>query len=768
MSEFVGRRREQPELRRLLGASRLVTLTGMGGIGKTRLALRVGRQAERMFPDGGWLVELAAVQDPELVPSTVAMVLGMAERTARPVPSVLDDYLRDKRLLLILDNCEHLVDACASLVTGLLGAAPGLRVLATSREVLRVPGEHVFTVGPLTAPDPERLPPGDLHAFTAVQLFTQQAHVVAPGFEVTPANRAQVAGVCHRLEGIPLALELAARRLRVLTVGQLLDRLDDRFRLLTGGLRSSPDRQQTLQATLDWSYGLCLPAEQTLWARMSVFIGGFDLEAAEQVCGGDGVLPGEVIELVAGLLDKSILVQLESRDTIARYGLSETAREYAQQRLRESGAEAVVRARHRDHYREMLRRAAAERVSPREMYWLLRLRTELPNLRSAMQYSLAEHGGARTAQEMAVDLHDLWSASGRKREALTWLTRTLAADTRPTPTRAQALAEAGVLALQLGDAPASAGLLAEARALAGRLDDPHAAAVVALARGISADPRPDPAHARVPVDESLTATRGTGDLRHLSLALLNAAMRAATTGDPRATGFADECRRLGEAHGAQWTRAWGTTILAVVAVQRGDTDQAESFTREALAVFRIVQDSIAAGVCLAILTAAAVRRTHYERAAGLLGALDAVKRREGVLAVEFNPYGPWYATLQDDTRRGLGDTAYATAFSKGTHLTLDEAVELALDERLEPAAAPCRPAASPTADPLTRREEQIAGLVAQGLTNRDIAARLVLSVRTVESHVQNVLTKLDFSNRTQIAAWIGAATAADAPPGTEA
>jgi len=461
-------------------------------------------------------------------------------------------------------------------------------------------------------------------------------------------------------------------------------------------------------------------------------------------------------------------VLLETRDTTARYGLLETAREYAQQRLRESGEEAVVRARHRDHYREVLRRAVAERVSPREVYWLLRLRTELPNLRSAMQYSLGESGGAGTAQEMAVDLHDLWLSSGRKREGLTWLTRTLATDTRPTPTREKALAEAGVLALQLGDAPASARLLVEAQALAEQLDDPHAAAVVTLARGLCADPRPDPAHARALVDEALTVARATGDLRRLSLALLNAALSAAAAGDPHAADFADECRRLGEARAAQWTRAWGSTIFALVAVQRGDTEQVESFTREALAVFRIVQDSAAAGVCLAVLTSYAARRGHYERAARLLGALDAVKRREGVLAVEWNPYGPWYAILQHDTRRRLGDTAYPTAFAKGTHLTLDEAIELALDERPEPPAAPNRPAAPPTPDPLTRRERQIAGLVAQGLTNRDIAARLVLSVRTVESHVQNILAKLDFTNRTQIAAWIGAATAAEAPPGTEA
>jgi len=765
----VGRRREQPELRRLLGAARLVTLTGMGGIGKTRLALRVSRQAERTFPDGGWLVELAAVQDPELVPSAVAVVLGVAERSARPVPSVLNDYLRDRRLLLILDNCEHLVDACASLVAGLLRAAPGLRVLATSREVLRVPGEHVFAVGPLAAPDPERLPPGDLSGFAAVQLFTQHAHVVAPGFEVTPLNRAEVAGVCHRLEGIPLALEMAARRLRVLSVGQLLDRLDDRFRLLTGSLRNSPDRQRTLRATLDWSYGLCLPAEQTLWARTSVFTGGFDLEAAQQVCGGDGLIPGEVVELVAGLLDKSILVLLDSGATSARYGLLETAREYAQQRLRESGEEAAVRARHRDHYREVLRRAVAERVSPREVYWLLRLRTELPNLRSAMEYSLGESGGG-CALEMAVALRDLWLSSGRKREGLAWLTRTLVADTRPTPTRERALAEASVLALQLGDAPVSAGLLAEARELAGRLDDPHAAAVVALARSLCAyaDPHLDLPYARVLVGEALTATRAVGDLRRISIALLNAAMSAATAGDPHAADLADECRRLGEAHGAQWTRAWGTTIFAVVAVQRGDAEPVEPLVREALAVFRIVQDSAAAGVCLAILTTYAARRAHYERAARLLGALDAIKRREGVLAVEFGPYGPWYAACLRETRLALGGTAYRTAFADGTHLTLDEAIELALDERPKPPAAPRHPATPPAHDPLTRRERQIAGLVAEGLTNRDIAARLVLSVRTVESHVQNILTKLDFTNRTQIAAWIGEATATGAPPGTEA
>ncbi|RSM64754.1 hypothetical protein DMB66_19130 [Actinoplanes sp. ATCC 53533] len=281
LSGFVGRRREISEIRRLMGKGRLVTLTGPGGVGKTRLALRVARQL-RAFPDGTWLVELAAVTEPELVASAVAAVLAVADQSM-PSLAALAHLLRDKQTLLVLDNCEHLLDACAVLISKLLADAPGLRVLVTSRQTLRVEGEWVLSLSPLSMPDPESLPKGDLSEFEAVQLLVQRAQAVLPTFDVTAANRTAVASICWLLDGLPLAIELAAARLRVLSVDQLLSRIEDQPDLLQTGSRTAVRQQRTIAAALDWSYRLCSPEEQVMWARMSVFAGGFDLAAAERV-----------------------------------------------------------------------------------------------------------------------------------------------------------------------------------------------------------------------------------------------------------------------------------------------------------------------------------------------------------------------------------------------------------------------------------------------------------------------------------------------------
>jgi predicted ATPase len=329
---FVGRRHEASEVRRLLGRGRLVTLTGGGGVGKTRLALQVARQV-RAFPDGTWLVELAAVTDPELITSSIAGVLGVADHSTPSVLAALVDYLRDKQALLVLDNCEHLLDGCAVLVSKLLAAAPGLRVLVTSRQPLRLEGEWVLSLAPLSVPDPGLLPAGNLSEFEAVQLFVQRAQAVLPAFEVTGANRTVVASICRRLDGLPLAIELAAAWLRVLSAEQILSRLDDQLRLLRTGSRAAPERQRTLQTSLDWSYRLCSPEQQAMWARMSVFAGGFDLVAVERVCGGDGIDPEDILDVVAGLVDMSLLIREPESGAAARYSQLETVRQYGHQRL---------------------------------------------------------------------------------------------------------------------------------------------------------------------------------------------------------------------------------------------------------------------------------------------------------------------------------------------------------------------------------------------------------------------------------------------------
>ena len=353
VTSFVGRRREVAQAVRLLRRARLLTLTGTAGVGKTRLALRVAIRMREAFPDGVWLVELAALTDEKLLAPTVADALGVRHQQGqRSTPQMLADYLADKRLLLVLDNCEHLLDPCAVLTSRLLRATTGVRILATSRQGLTVAGEHLLEVPPLPVPDPgQPVTPRALARGQAVRLFAERAALARPGFAIDAGNRATIVRICHRLDGIPLAIELAALRVRAMPVTKILTGLDDYLGFLTTGSRVTVPRAQTLRAAIDWSFALCSPPEQQLWARASVFAGGFDLAAAEAVCGGMGIACEDVFDLVAGLIDKSVLTRThEDTETLARYRMLEALRHYGQERLASSGHLTAVHIRHRDHY----------------------------------------------------------------------------------------------------------------------------------------------------------------------------------------------------------------------------------------------------------------------------------------------------------------------------------------------------------------------------------------------------------------------------------
>ncbi|RYE39476.1 MAG: hypothetical protein EOP24_44140 [Hyphomicrobiales bacterium] len=349
ITSFVGRRRELSEAKSLLATARLLTLAGMGGVGKTRLALRVAADTRRRFADGVWLIELSEVHDPSLLLDVVTSSLGIRDRTARPVEDALVEFLAARDTLLVLDNCEQVVEAVAGLVRILLQTCPGIRVLATSREPLGIGGEIVFRLPPLTNPDT-----GQSHSllglakYDAVALFEQRAAAVVPGFELTEASCGTVTEICRRLEGIPLAIELAAARLRMMSLEQLLQRLTDRFTLLTLGERTAPSRQQTLRLSVDWSHELCTPLERMVWARASVFAGGFELDDAEGVC-GDGFTPAQVVDAVTSLVDKSVLLR-GSLGTVVRFRMLETVREYGLDELRRSDDLETTRRRHREWF----------------------------------------------------------------------------------------------------------------------------------------------------------------------------------------------------------------------------------------------------------------------------------------------------------------------------------------------------------------------------------------------------------------------------------
>jgi predicted ATPase/DNA-binding CsgD family transcriptional regulator len=752
LSSFVGRRREVAEVGHLLAGNRLVTLSGPGGVGKTRLALQAADRVRRSFGDGVWLVELAPVVDAEFVTSAIAAALGVTDQPEQSVSSVLSDYLEDKRLLLVLDNCEHLSDACAGLASKLLAAAGGLQVLATSRQPLRVEGERVVPVAPLASPAEGDRPAADFLESGAVRLFAERARAVVPAFEVGEANGPTVAALCRRVEGLPLAIELAAARIRVLTPEQILARLDDRFALLTRGSRLAPARHRTLAATLAWSFELCTAAEQQLWSRMSVFTGGFELAAAERVCAGEGIAVDEVFDLLTGLLDKSVLSHAYGEGVTARYSVLETVREYGWQRLATSGLQEELRQRHREYYRVLARQAQAERVSPREVEWLLRLREEWPNLRLAMESGLARPDTARQALEIAVALRDLWFGTGRHREALRWLTRALAADQEPSRTRVIALAEASYFALRVGEHPTSQRLISEAQVLDLELDDAHTHAVVThtLATLALVGSSPDPAQARALNEQALEGYLATDDLPRSVNALMQLSLIATFAGHPsEGADYGEQIRALGEANGAALTQAWGLVLLALARYASGEQEQVERLLHEALLSHRLVGDSYATGICLQVLAWTAATTGHHERAARLLGAGEAVRRLNGATLIRHGPFAERHAGHVHEVQHALGDNTYTALVDEGARFTLAEAIDYALGEHHATTAA-----GGPPPTPLTRREQEISSLVAAGLTNKQIAERLVISHRTAEGHVERIRTKLGFTNRAQISRWV--------------
>ncbi|MEU2716287.1 AAA family ATPase [Streptomyces sp. NPDC007205] len=411
LTSFVGRRRDICEAKELLSRTRILTLIGPGGVGKTRLAVRTASKVSRSYPDGVWLVELAALPDGDRVARTVAASLGVPIDEESEPRAVLEAHLRGKRMLVVLDTCEHLIEECAQLADRLLRVAPRLHILTTSRQPLGVEGEHVMPVTPLSLPDTHSpSSPGTPAQSEAVRLFVERAAAVLPGFTLSDVNSEILADICRRLDGLPLSIELAATRLRVLSVGRLLQRVQDPLGFLTGGARYGPARQQTLRATIDWSYRLCSPAEQLLWSRLSVFAEGAELEAAEAVCSGGGIAPNDVLDLLAGLMDKSILVKEETGGQV-RFRMHHAIRQYGLERLDNMGEEAVLRRRHLAWCLEMAERADAEWFGPDQQYWSGQLSREEANLRAAVAFGAQEPSLTPAALRIAAGA---WPASGSR------------------------------------------------------------------------------------------------------------------------------------------------------------------------------------------------------------------------------------------------------------------------------------------------------------------------------------------------------------------
>ncbi len=744
---LVGRRAESAEVRRLLTASRLVTLTGVGGVGKTRLAVHVARAVQRAFPGGVRLVELAELADPALVPATLTHALGMLG-SGGDVTTDLIEHLRPRHMLLVLDNCEHLVLECALLVGRLLPACPDLHVLATSREPLRVDGEHTYPVPTLSVPA-KRSPAGaDIARSDAVTLFADRAAAVSPGFTLTDDNRDAVAALCRRLDGLPLAIELAAVRMHAATPDELLTRLADPYRLLTTGNRAGAPRHRTLRAAIEWSHQRCSSDERTLWARLSVFAGGFAADAAEAVCAGDGLARDEVFDTLTGLVEKSVLVREEAGGR-TRYRALRVIREFGRELLERRGEDARTRRRHHGYYLALAGRLERDWFGPGQETLFAGIRAEHGNLRVALESLLADPADRPRAQAMAAALWSHWVASGRQGEGRYWLDRALAGDTGRSPQRAAALWVNGYLALSQGDHAAGNRLARESQALAAGIGDLPNLAHATHVRGLlERNLGVGPAGTAL-LEEGVELEAGQREFNpYLVLARIELGWAYSLEGrTDQALALLADCRDTCARHGDRWLRSWALTFEGLARWLRGEFGECARTLRQAVQGQTALDDPLGLAVTTEVFAWAAMSEGDADRAARLLGASRA----------QWQPLGAYLGgfTLLDGSERclrlareSLGDKAFHAAIEEGRKLTGAQTVALVLGD---PAAGPPEPGpADPI--PLTARESQVARLVAKGRTNKEIARELVVSLRTVDSHVQHILTKLGFNSRNQVVA----------------
>ena len=752
LSSFIGRDRELTEVRRLLKDARLVTLTGAGGVGKTRLALQVGDQLTDAYADGVWLVELAPVADPALVPQTVASALGVQEQPRRALTETLADWLEPRELVLLLDNCEHLVAACAGLVDALLAACPSLRILATSREPLHLAGEFAWRVPSLSLPDPKRLPPIErLTRYDAIRLFVERAASIRSGFALTDRNAAALAQVCHQLDGIPLALELAAARVEVLTVEQLAARLDQRLSLLTGGARTALPRQQTLRATVDWSYQLLTEPERTLLRRLAVFASGWTLEAAEAICSGDGIDERVLLDLLAALVGKS-LVQMEEKDGEARYRLLETVREYAWEKLRESEDESVVRRRHLEWFLSLAQRAAREEGGPDMRAWADRVATEHDNIRTSLEWSAAAGGDVEAGLRLVAAMRWLWAHRGYHREGRAWYSAFLARTQGRTAPRAWALNGAGYLALRQGDYSAAMPLLEESRSICRELGDKTGVTAALVALGEVLYAQSNFRRGKLLLEEAVALAREIGDWHWLHDALSRLGDITYHIGEyPQALVCYQETLAVSQQHGFPHGIGSGLRGLGQLATVQGDYLRARALLEESLGQFIELKDKRCTPRCLQALAWVASGLGQAERVARLLGAAEALRKAVGL---EELPAVQADHEAAAAARAALGETTFVARWAEGQSMTLAEAVDYALSAEVATATmAPETGALEGPASLLTLRERQVAVLIAHGFTNRQIASELIVAESTAERHVANIMNKLGVNARSQVAAW---------------
>jgi predicted ATPase/DNA-binding SARP family transcriptional activator/DNA-binding CsgD family transcriptional regulator len=755
-TSFVGRERETREVRQLLAMTGLLTLTGAGGCGKTRLALEVARDLVGAYPDGVWLVELAPLSDPTLIAQAVAQALSVREQPGRALLETLKDTLRTKKILLVVDNCEHLVEAVVHLVDALLSSCPKLRILATSRESLNATGEVSWVVPSLSVPEARQKASTaeELEGYESVRLFVERARQRDPSFVLTPRNATAMSQTCRRLDGMPLAIELAAARAKVLSVEQIAGRLDESLGLLTAGGRTTLPRQKTLRATIDWSYALLSEDEQTLFRRLSAFAGGFTLEAAEAVCAGGGIREDEVLDLLSQLVDKS-LVMVQERGTEARYRLLETVRQYGWEKLYESGVATPIRSAHADFFLILAEDAESKLKGAESRLWLERLELEHDNLRAALRWA-ADTGGRETELRLVAALWWFWIRHDHVSEGRRWLEDALerAGPSTRSAARARVLCGAGFLAFSQIDHHAARSRLEESAEICREIRDRCGLAYALTFLSLVMAHQGDLAPARLLAEEGVRLFREeVEDWWGLGIALTDMGIVAEAQSDyDQALPLFEESAAILRELGDRWFHSIPLRHQGVVASRQGDHARAESLYRESLASLHELGEKWLISLCFEELAGVACAQGEYSRATRLWGAEETLCE-----AIGSTVRALYRADHERDVaaaRADLGEEAFESAWAQGRAMNPERALEYALsrDDRLaittripEQASTAARPPA------LTRREREVAKLVALGLTNRQISEELSISERTVDHHVSNILKKLNLSSREQVA-----------------
>jgi predicted ATPase/DNA-binding CsgD family transcriptional regulator len=802
-THLIGRENDSATVRDLVlqAPGRLVTLTGTGGCGKTQLALLVAAGLVETFSDGVWLVELANVQAPHLVPYAIASVLGRRERAREALIDTLVAHLETRAMLLVLDNCEHLIDVCADLAERLLVGCPRVRLLATSRERLRIGAETIWRVPSLPGPDPRAtIAPEELLAYPAVELFVARAHAIQPDFALSPATASSIAGICARLEGLPLALELAAARVSALSLAQILERLDDSFRLLIGGSRTAPTRQQTLRATLDWSHGLLSAAEQAVFRRLAVFSGGWNLEAAEAVCSDSTIPSADVLELLTHLVDKSLVVVAEDeRIRRSRYRLLEPIRQYTWEWLFDAGEAAEARQRHLVWLLGLAEQADPTRPGSPQEPGLTQLEAEYDNLRAALAWGIENdpERGLRLAAELA----EFWRRSGHHAEGRRWLHAVLAAvepSSAQLESRARVLLAAGQLAVDAGElsqeqismAEESVGLFRDSGDQRGLIEALQHLGRLMLESGQDAE------HVYPVLEESLRVAQTLGDQHGIGFALANLAYLGWCQGrHSEALELYEQAVTHIRASGDALFTGLVLGALGWYTFLTGDLDGARRYKEESLAILRGLEAREALG--LALLGLAHVVRKEGDRARLrlLLAESIALLREVGspgiadwlsfvgqvqvdqaeyasgvrLLAAGCESVGPRVGSLRAllylmpseerdahlaTARSAMGEAAFQHAWAAGQAMTIQHAIAEALAMHASDLVLPERQQdVLLQVAGLTAREVEVLRLVAKGQSNKQIAAELVLSVRTVERHITNLYGKIDARGKADATAY---------------